>query len=88
VHSPSTSGDCTIARTHKEVWHLISDVIVGGEEATHASPPDKGQQLVSTTAMTTHHQYMARGHFQLWAKISIPKDTYAYQVMYLMLICK
>jgi len=88
VHSPSTPGDCAAARTHEEVWHLVSDVIVGGEEAAHASPPDEGQRLVSTTAATTHHRYAARGHFQPWAKISIPKDTYAHQAMYPTLVCK
>jgi len=81
-------GDCTVARTHEEVWHLVSDVIIGGEEAAHALLPDEGQRLVSTTAATTHHQYMARGHFQLWAKISIPEDMYAHQAMYLTLVCK
>ena len=63
VHLPSMPGDCATARTHEEVWHLISDVIVGGEEAAYASPPDEGQQLISTTTATTHHQYAVYGHF-------------------------
>ena len=55
VHLPSMPGDCTAARTHEEVWHLVSDIIIGGEKAAHASPPDEGQQLVSMTAVTMHY---------------------------------